>query len=216
MDFAGKTYETLSFEYDDATEVYASCGAFYQGVHYVFGGAQESRQVSRIQGCRLIRESSVPFTFQNGACGIFFDPNLGKEVVLLCFDDDANLSDNTKDAKVCYEYDGTQWSSVSDYPKLPETRYHHTKIRLADYKGTPFAVAGQETNQVESFNFGTKKWVVGASYTLASGGLSQFAVINFREYFVIMGGLKNQGGQMIPSNEITEYRDGKWRKIGEV
>ena len=30
MDFSGKTHETLSFEYDDATEVYASCGVFYQ------------------------------------------------------------------------------------------------------------------------------------------------------------------------------------------
>ena len=69
---------------------------------------------------------------------------------------------------------------------------------------------------MESFNFGTKKWVLDSPYTLASGGLSQFAVINFREYFVVLGGLKNQGGQLIPSNEITEYREGKWRKIGEV
>ena len=30
MDFSGKTHETLAFEYDDATEVYASCGVFYQ------------------------------------------------------------------------------------------------------------------------------------------------------------------------------------------
>ena len=30
MDFSGKTHETMAFEYDDATEVYASCGVFYQ------------------------------------------------------------------------------------------------------------------------------------------------------------------------------------------
>ena len=44
--------------------------------------------------------------------------------------------------------------------------------------------------------------------------LSQFAIVNFREYFVVMGGFKNQGGTKIPSNEIAEFRDGKWRNTG--
>ena len=44
---SGKTYETLNFEYDDATEVYASCGVIFNDIHYIFGGAQESRQISR-------------------------------------------------------------------------------------------------------------------------------------------------------------------------
>ena len=43
-----------------------------------------------------------------------------------------------------------------------------------------------------------------------------FSVVNFREYFVIMGGFKNQGGTKIPSNECSEYRDGKWRKMGQL
>ena len=72
----------------------------FQGKVLVLQSINENQ---RLDGCRLRRDGSLPFTFQNGACAVYYDPNMGKEVVLLCFDDDANLSDNTKDAKVCYE-----------------------------------------------------------------------------------------------------------------
>ena len=124
------------------------------------------------------------------------------------------------------EHNGIQSATILNYPKhatiIPIFDWQTIKaylLLLLELKPIRFErlyFIKKHCSQVESFNFGNKKWDLGASYTLATGGLSMFSVVNFREYFVIMGGFKNQGGTKIPSNECSEYRDGKWRKMGQL
>ena len=52
MDENGET-TTPKFTFTPGTEVYASCSITHKGTHYVFGGAQDKRQISRIENCSL-------------------------------------------------------------------------------------------------------------------------------------------------------------------
>ena len=49
----GKDDRDIDFIIGDNTEVYNSCSLTWRGEHYVFGGWNQRRQISKIVGCEL-------------------------------------------------------------------------------------------------------------------------------------------------------------------
>ena len=74
------------------TDIYLSCSARLNGEYYVFGGATYggadnsgfTKQISKINDCRLKRVGDLPFDFTYGACGTYDVSS--EERVMLCFD----------------------------------------------------------------------------------------------------------------------------------
>ena len=91
----------MQFSMEADTSVDGSCSVKLQNRFYVFGGKgtgrDGSKQISRIQGCSLIRQDKdLPFDFTNGACNSY---TLSVEVAFLCFSDSS--ADNA--GKTCYK-----------------------------------------------------------------------------------------------------------------
>ena len=80
----GETLLDTSFEMTEYVEAHGSCMTSLNGIMYMFGGVQQKRQLSRLEGCEFDRIGSTQFDFSYGACGTFVEN--GKEFALLCFD----------------------------------------------------------------------------------------------------------------------------------
>ena len=76
----------IKFEYGNDTIAHVGCGVQFQGEFWYFGGEIPfSRQISKVEGCELVRKDDLLFDFRNGGCNAFDAP---KPQVLLCFDYD--------------------------------------------------------------------------------------------------------------------------------
>lgn len=100
VDFRGRVDREMVFTLEADTSVTGSCSVKFQGKFYVFGGVgtgrDGTRQISRIQGCSLIRQDEdLPFDFKHGACNSF---TLADEVAFLCFSE--STADNAY--KTCH------------------------------------------------------------------------------------------------------------------
>ena len=69
------------FVFGDGTEVEDSCAATLNGEMFVFGGANEKKQISKVENCALRRIGTLPMEFSDGACNTY------QSHVLLCFAD---------------------------------------------------------------------------------------------------------------------------------
>ena len=93
----GNVNDDLNFEYEDSTLAYCGCGATLKGEFWYFGSAQRARyfhsnffrhlcfhilQLSKIVGCKLTRQGSLPFTANYPSCNTFLHPT---PKVLICF-----------------------------------------------------------------------------------------------------------------------------------
>ena len=83
FDNNGQEISGLKFELDKYSEAHGSCLAIYRGVAYLFGGVQQKRQISRLNGCQFDRIGSIQFDFTYGSCGLFFEEFT--DFILLCF-----------------------------------------------------------------------------------------------------------------------------------
>ena len=83
FDNTGREIPGLKFELDKYSEAHGSCLAIYRGVAYLFGGVEQKRQISRLNGCQFDRIGSTQFDFTYGSCGLFFEELT--DFILLCF-----------------------------------------------------------------------------------------------------------------------------------
>ena len=98
VNFNGEVNDRVVFTYEAGTSVYGSCSLKINNEFWIFGGKDTAHknQVSRIQGCSLIRqEKNLPFDFVNGACGTF---ELTQQFAFLCFSE----SGNDDPTRTCY------------------------------------------------------------------------------------------------------------------
>ena len=65
--------------FEDQTEIYKSCSLLWRNKIMVFGGVNESRQISTIDQCSLTRVGKLEFSFNYGACTSAHDQ------IYLCF-----------------------------------------------------------------------------------------------------------------------------------
>ena len=61
-------YEQLDFDFGYGTDVEKSCSLQWQNQYYVFGGHNEKRQVSMVNGNRLERKATLDFNLNAGGC----------------------------------------------------------------------------------------------------------------------------------------------------
>ena len=68
-DITGSEIKLDNFLMGDETGVYGSCSITWQNEMYVLGGKDTlSRQISRVQRCRLTKLGSLDFNFELGGC----------------------------------------------------------------------------------------------------------------------------------------------------
>ena len=75
-------YKQLVFKFGQDTDAWYSCSLEWQNNHYVFGGGNDKRQVSMVNGNRLDRKGTLNIYFYRGACTV-----LNQITIVLCFDD---------------------------------------------------------------------------------------------------------------------------------
>jgi len=194
VDFEGNTNESFQFRFGTNTEVYGSCPVVFQGENFIFGGATNKRQVSKISDCWLNRQSDLPFDFNFGSCGTY------NNRVHLCF----TLTEKDK----CWEFDGV------DVTDGVNSVYSHVYAKLSTYKGNPFVVGHSSNtlgNTAESFSLETRSWQVEADYPF-SKRLADYAAVSFGNSVFIYGG--NDGKAEMRT--VAEYRNGTWNKVGDM
>ena len=76
----GEQQELTCFDRDDATEADISCSVNWQNQLFIFGGRNETRQISRLSGYKLERVGNLLFDHWAGSCSV-----MGNEHIFLCF-----------------------------------------------------------------------------------------------------------------------------------
>ena len=104
------------------TEVHLSCSITWRGEMYIFGGAYQTTQISKLNGCKLEREGSLNFNHRMAACA-----NMNDEAIFLCFNDE-NSSDTTK----CRKGNNPTGSFVELSPSNSEHR--HSRLGVSQGK----------------------------------------------------------------------------------
>ena len=79
IDSAGNQQELWCFQHDFNTEARGSCSINWENQMIVFGGFDERRQISRLDGVRLNRIGTLAFDHNNGACSVM------NNQIFLCF-----------------------------------------------------------------------------------------------------------------------------------
>ena len=102
------------------TAVYYSCSLQWQNSYYVFGGLNERRQVSMVNGNQLERKATLDFDFVEGACTV-----LNQITIVLCF------PDTYDESKVCRQSN----NPLGSFTKLPNSNYDHQWTRVASFDG---------------------------------------------------------------------------------
>ena len=120
-DIAGSVkYNGTNFEFDYGTDtqVYRSCSINWQGDLYVFGGFNEQRQISLVEGCQLIRVGTLSFNLDRGAC-----TNVNNEKLFLCFD--------VSNDKKCWKSSNPE----GPFSSTAESLENHWPSRIANDQG---------------------------------------------------------------------------------
>ena len=87
----------------------------------MFGGDDETTQISKINNCSLERIGYLDFKFELGACAA-----VNEESIYLCFDLD--------DAKQCH----VGADPVGTFSKITESEFYHTATRIGANEGNDF------------------------------------------------------------------------------
>ena len=118
-------YETVNFEFGMNTPVYFSCSLQWKNHYYFFGGYKlpkaynEKRQVSMVNGNRLVRKATLDFDFDAGGCTV-----LNQITIVLCF--------SYGESFVCRQSN----NPLGSFTRLPNSNYGHEVTRIASVDGT--------------------------------------------------------------------------------
>ena len=80
----------LDFSIDNDAQVYRSCSITWGNDFYVYGGLNQTTQISKVTECRLERVGTLAFEHNQGDC-----VNVADELIYICFDEN-----NTKQCRV--------------------------------------------------------------------------------------------------------------------
>ena len=88
---------------------------------YVFGGESKERQISRVDGCGIIRIGTLDFDLVLGACTVT------QNTILLCFD---LIRSNGRQCRKASSPTGL-------FSAIPESNYVHYRTAIAANGGKP-------------------------------------------------------------------------------
>ena len=117
----------VGFAFDYNVEVYQSCSLIFKGTMYVFGGANEHRQIAQVttQDCGIKKLGNLPFDFVQGACTV-----IEQNEIILCFD----MKENDQ-GRVC-RIDTNPTGSLDKISQ--ESNDYHYRAKIAANKGMYF------------------------------------------------------------------------------
>jgi len=164
------------------------------------GGYREKRQVSHVEDCQLIRDGSLPFDFQHGACGVYSDTKNDVELVLMCFHDKRSNQD-------CWTFDAD--------PELAEkvpaiSQYDHHQIALANYIGYPIAVGSMTHAKAEIFDFTTGQWIMVPNYPFERS-FYHYATVSTDNAAYFMGGFGSR-----EQTRIARFIGDEWEELFDL
>ena len=110
---------SLSFEFEEDTYVYGSCGVQFKGNFLIYGSLEgRQNQISQVSNCALKRVSTLPFSYKYGACAAT------SSHLLLCFSLDG-------DGKTCHVSN----ESIGPFSLISKSIEEHSTIRSATSEG---------------------------------------------------------------------------------
>lgn len=197
-------YREASFEYGPGTSIYYSCAVEYQNDFFIFGGLNNNYQMSKINGCKLETHVNLPFKFTRGSCGQYNLSNEESEI-LLCF--------GYYNPTGCKRFDGNTFKDLEI-----ESRYGHIDSYFSTFDGKPFIIAGYGYNfghhlKIEELQNGGEtyqEWSQLSDYPYKER-MTNFATISMEDRIILFGSTFISSTM---SNTVTQYKSGKWSKIG--
>ena len=118
----GRADNSLDFTIAENTQVAHSCSVTFRNQNYVLGGhLGNSRQIGRIEGCRLETIGRLPFSHRHATC-----TTVGDDRIYLCFN-----VEGTSDYKQC------RYATQPDGPffDVPFSNHDHRLSRIASSAG---------------------------------------------------------------------------------
>lgn len=114
---------------------------------------------------------------------------------------------------------------MSQWKVIPESRYHHNRVRLANYKGQPFVTGSyspdhKHTEVLQQSPNGALTWEKYPDYSFGTiffgAGISGYASTHSSTAVYIIGGYEHfgLGQQMHPLNYIAKFENDAWEKLG--
>ena len=113
IDENGKEEDDFSFTFGENTEVSFSCSITWHGELYIFGGDTETKQITKLNGCKLERVGRLAFHHKYGSCAVVNDQD-----IYLCFDRESS--------KTCRKAS----EPMGIFEEINQTRYHHKSSRI--------------------------------------------------------------------------------------
>merc|ERR1712136_493569 len=212
------------FEYGSGTAVHMGCGASIYDEFWYSGGDSPSqrRQLSKIVGCKLIRQADMSFNFRAGSCNTFMHP---KPRILLCFGDQSE--------KQCHTFDGRVFHNAGN------SMYEHGgTMGMPNYKGKALTVGCHDVD-TESKSCGTKtelmdmsslKWSNGPDFKVTSMLVTDvgyrksysnlifgYSAASTETAAYIIGGMFHVNPAGDNSNDmIARFKDDQWSYYGKL
>ena len=122
FDYRGNT-KALDMRIDNDTEVQLSCSVVWQGSMYVYGGLENTDQISKVSDCYLSRIGNLSFNLRGGTCA-----SVNNQTIYWCF---TNVNNNGT-SRLCYYSNDPLANSTSS---LSSNRAHrYTRIAYGNGK----------------------------------------------------------------------------------
>ena len=114
VDSTGRQDKLECFTHDKDSEVYRSCSVTWNNELYIFGGAHNKRQISKLVRYKLQVIGNLPFDFQFGGC-----TTMASGKLFLCFS--------------LYDYKRCQWSTepLGHFYNSTLAFHYHDSIRIS-------------------------------------------------------------------------------------
>lgn len=199
---------TSQIEYGEGAEVYGSCSCLIAGQMMIFGGAQQPRQVSRLNDCRLeVRDQLRIYDFAYGACHPMTAMS-DEWWVLLCF-------------SFGFERDCVKYNIVTKANEGQVSTHHsHSRTRMAMFGGemigdellaTRLLVVGDYGGHNKAELFYNYTWFETLAWPF-SDTISMYAATTVNRKAYIFGGL--DGYNYLTT--IATFDGSTWSAIGRL
>ena len=129
--------------------------------------------------------------------------------------------------KMLFRFDGTdgqEITNMAEWTAVVESRHHHKKSRLANYKGKPFIVGSRGTGTADNKHTellqkmaGTLSWAGLRDYpygTYFGGSISGYATASTASAAYILGGFEHATATGHALDIIAKYENDSWSKVG--
>ena len=119
---AGEKNKMKCFEPDSKTEAYDSCSVNWNNQLFIFGGRNEKRQISQLNGHKLVRVGSLTFDFTLGACSV-----MAKKIIFLCFSETKTVWQEYNGSSRCRRSSGP----LKQFSEITTSKYPHDSIQTS-------------------------------------------------------------------------------------